>query len=90
VVHDYLYQEADKKAELLALIDYEKLKAALDKIRPSDKIKIRALGWSDVEKGIYFPFDSIPRREELLSKLTALFPDYELDPTEFNLGKRPW
>lgn len=54
------------------------------------KIKIRQVGWEDQEKGLYFGFDTMGRREQLLDKLTEMFPDYELDPSEWNLGKRPW
>jgi hypothetical protein len=90
VVHDYLYQDPPKRKELLDLIDYQKLQQALIQIKPMEKIKIRAIGWNDAEKGLYFPFDTPERQQALLAQLTNLFPDYELDSKEWNLGKRPW
>jgi len=54
------------------------------------KIKIRKIGWNDAEKGEYFPADTMARLQELVADFNILFPDYELDPTEYNLGKRPW
>lgn len=57
------------------------------------KIKIRKIGWGfgDPERGIYFPFDTLVRQQDVLSKLSAIFPDYELDPhKEWMLGSRPW
>jgi hypothetical protein len=90
VVHDYLFQNPPDKYGLLDLLDYTKLQSALNNIKPMDKIKIRSIGWNDAEKGLYFPFDTMDRQQALVKKLTDLFPDYELDPTEYNLGKRPW
>lgn len=90
VVHDYLFKNPPDKYGLLDTIDYTKLEAALKNINPVDKIKIRSIGWNDAEKGLYFPFDTMERRQQVLNKLTGLFPDYELDPSEYNLGKRPW
>jgi len=89
-VHEFLLVPDDRRADLLALTDYQKLQTALNNIKPMPKIKIRSIGWNDPEKGLYFPFDTMERRQALLEKLTGLFPDYELDPTEYNLKTRPW
>jgi len=57
---------------------------------PKQKIKIRKIGWNDEEKGEYFPADTLARLQEIVTDFNSIFPDYELDPTEYNLGKRPW
>lgn len=54
------------------------------------KIKIRNIGWRDAEKGLYFPFDTEERQQQLINQLTNLFPDYTFDSKEWNLGSRPW
>jgi hypothetical protein len=70
---------------------YEKfdLKGALAFYKAT-MIKIRNIGWNDAEKGLYFPFDTPERQQQLIGKLIDLFPDYTFDPKEWNLGKRPW
>ncbi len=57
--------------------------------KPLMKILIRFVGWSDTEKGIYTPFDSMDRMDEIFSQLPAL-KDYQFEDHEFNLGKRPF
>lgn len=88
--HEFLLTDVDRKAELLALIDYGKLEVALNNIKPVEKIQIRYIGWTDQEKGIYFPFDSIERMKKVLDKLETDYPDYDFNPKEINLGKRPF
>lgn len=88
--HEFLLVSDDRKAALLALIDYDKLEVALNNIKPVAKIQIRYIGWTDQEKGIYFPFDSIERMKKVLDKLEADYPDYDFNPKEINLGKRPF
>lgn len=57
--------------------------------KPRMKILIRMVGWRDTEKGIYLPFDSMDRLDEIFSQLPAL-KDYQFEEHEFNLGKRPF
>lgn len=88
--HEFLLVAEDKKKELLDLVDLTKLQDDLDKIASQEKIKIRFVGWTDTEKGIYFPFDSLDRMKRVLDKLETDFPDYTFDNKEINLGKRPF
>lgn len=88
--HELLLVAEDRKAELLALIDSGKLEAGLNNIKTQEKIKIRSIGWTDTEKGIYFPFPDMNTMKKVLDTLEANFPNYDLDPKEYNLGKRPW
>ena len=96
-VHELLFvpepQQTINRSILLNEIDYAKLQEALVKIKPSDKIKVRQVGWSggDKEKGIYVPFDTPATQAEIISKINEILPKYELDVTkEYNLGKRPF
>ena len=90
LVHKYLFQNPAKNKELLDLVNYSKLAEKLKTIQHREKIKIRNVGWNDAEKGLYFPFDTPERQQMLIGKLTELFPDYEFEPQEYNLGIRPW
>ncbi len=57
--------------------------------KPLMKILIRFVGWKDFEKGIYLPFDTMNRMDEIFASLPAL-KDYQFEEHEFNLGKRPF
>lgn len=92
-VHELLLVEnpAPNRTVLLNEIDYTKLQAKLITIKPMSKIKIRQIGWTDAEKGIYVGFDTPATRDEIISKINSILPKYELDGTkEYNLGKRPF
>jgi hypothetical protein len=85
--HVYYNQNDTRLKESLAEVDYVALELGL---AGKEKIRIRQIGWNDPEKGLYFPFDTPERKAALIGKLTEMFMDYQLDPTEHNLGKRPW
>lgn len=53
-------------------------------------IKIHFIGWNDKEKGVYIPADTMDRLQGIIKSLPALGSDYTFDPTEYDLGRRPW
>ena len=91
--HELLLVEnaGSNRTVLLNEINYPKLQEALSKIKPNSKIKIRQIGWTDKEKGLYIGFDLPETRDEIISKINSILPKYELDEAnEYNLGVRPF
>lgn len=91
LVHYYLFQNPPQYKTMMDYVDYPKLQTALSKIVPNAKIKIRKIGWTDAEKGLYIPFDTPETQAEIIGKINEILPKYELDNTkEYNLGLRPF
>lgn len=64
--------------------------SALKVVLYDNRIILRQVGWNDKEEGLYFAFDSIATKQEVLAAINSTFPKYRLEEKEWNLGKRPW
>lgn len=87
--HIYM-QNSNPKWELDKCLSFINLNTINKYLKGEQLIKIRQIGWSDKEKGLYIPFDTLERQKGVIDNFTKLFSDYTLDPNEYNLGERPF